>query len=155
MENSIWVFVLDKCSFYYLTKFFIPLLCKLSLWFDNVFVIIQEEARSVGQLRNQRLANLLGCCCEGDERLLVAEYMPNDTLAKHLFHCKSIKLTSHDSFDALPWQLAFVWLFFFSRIKYDQGCDQSSVIMELNLYSSFFIAITYFFQLATQCMYPW
>ncbi|MED6159150.1 Serine/threonine-protein kinase bsk3 [Stylosanthes scabra] len=27
-----------------------------------------EEARSVGQLRNQRLANLLGCCCEGDER---------------------------------------------------------------------------------------
>ncbi|XP_010273058.1 PREDICTED: probable serine/threonine-protein kinase At5g41260 isoform X2 [Nelumbo nucifera] len=45
-----------------------------------------EEARSVGQLRNRRLANLLGCCCEGDERLLVAEYMPNDTLAKHLFH---------------------------------------------------------------------
>jgi hypothetical protein len=35
------------------------------------------------------LANLLGCCCEGDERLLVAEYMPNDTLAKHLFHCES------------------------------------------------------------------
>ncbi|KAF7831775.1 putative serine/threonine-protein kinase [Senna tora] len=45
-----------------------------------------EEARSVGQLRNQRLANLIGCCCEGDERLLVAEYMPNETLAKHLFH---------------------------------------------------------------------
>ncbi|KAG6666827.1 hypothetical protein I3843_01G055700 [Carya illinoinensis] len=45
-----------------------------------------EEARSVGQLRNQRLANLLGCCCENDERLLVAEYMPNETLAKHLFH---------------------------------------------------------------------
>lgn len=45
-----------------------------------------EEARSVGQLRNHRLANLLGCCYEGDERLLVAEYMPNDTLAKHLFH---------------------------------------------------------------------
>ncbi|KAL5132849.1 Serine/threonine-protein kinase BSK3 [Glycine soja] len=45
-----------------------------------------EESRSVGQLRNQRLANLLGCCCEGEERLLVAEYMPNETLAKHLFH---------------------------------------------------------------------
>ncbi|KAJ4955674.1 hypothetical protein NE237_012457 [Protea cynaroides] len=45
-----------------------------------------EEARSVGQLRNHRLANLLGYCCESDERLLVAEYMPNDTLAKHLFH---------------------------------------------------------------------
>ncbi|XP_052113441.1 serine/threonine-protein kinase BSK3-like [Arachis duranensis] len=45
-----------------------------------------EEARSVGQLRHQRLENLLGCCCEGEERLLVAEYMPNETLAKHLFH---------------------------------------------------------------------
>ncbi|CAN6461719.1 unnamed protein product [Victoria cruziana] len=45
-----------------------------------------EEARVVGQLRNVRLANLVGCCAEGDERLLVAEYMPNDTLAKHLFH---------------------------------------------------------------------
>ncbi|KDP28643.1 hypothetical protein JCGZ_14414 [Jatropha curcas] len=45
-----------------------------------------EEARSVGQLRNLRLANLLGFCCEDDERLLVAEYLPNETLAKHLFH---------------------------------------------------------------------
>ncbi|XP_021754164.1 probable serine/threonine-protein kinase At5g41260 isoform X2 [Chenopodium quinoa] len=45
-----------------------------------------EEAKAVGQLRNNRLANLLGCCHEGDERLLVAEFMPNETLAKHLFH---------------------------------------------------------------------
>ncbi|XP_075508572.1 serine/threonine-protein kinase BSK7-like [Primulina tabacum] len=45
-----------------------------------------EEARAVGQLRNNRMANLLGCCAEGDERLLVAEFMPNETLAKHLFH---------------------------------------------------------------------
>ncbi|KAJ4732934.1 kinase with tetratricopeptide repeat domain-containing protein [Rhynchospora pubera] len=45
-----------------------------------------EEAKGVGKLRNGKLANLIGYCCEGDERLLVAEYMPNDTLAKHLFH---------------------------------------------------------------------
>ncbi|CAL9197064.1 unnamed protein product [Musa hybrid cultivar] len=45
-----------------------------------------EEARAVGQLRSDRLANLIGCCCEGDERLLVAEFMPHETLAKHLFH---------------------------------------------------------------------
>ncbi|CAL9069699.1 serine/threonine-protein kinase BSK1-like [Musa acuminata AAA Group] len=45
-----------------------------------------EEAWGVGKLRHRRLANLIGYCCEGDERLLVAEYMPNDTLAKHLFH---------------------------------------------------------------------
>ncbi|PON66210.1 Brassinosteroid signaling kinase [Parasponia andersonii] len=45
-----------------------------------------EEAGGVGKLRHRRLANLIGYCCDGDERLLVAEYMPNDTLAKHLFH---------------------------------------------------------------------
>ncbi|KAL6011865.1 Serine/threonine-protein kinase bsk1 [Asimina triloba] len=45
-----------------------------------------EEAWGVGKLRHRRLANLIGYCCDGDERLLVAEYMPNDTLAKHLFH---------------------------------------------------------------------
>ncbi|KAF3454611.1 hypothetical protein FNV43_RR05059 [Rhamnella rubrinervis] len=47
-----------------------------------------EEARAVGQLRSERLANLIGCCCDGDERLLVAEFMLNETLSKHLFHCK-------------------------------------------------------------------
>lgn len=47
----------------------------------------QTEASGVGKLRFKRLVNLIGCCAEGDERLLVAEYMPNDTLSKHLFHC--------------------------------------------------------------------
>lgn len=45
-----------------------------------------DEAWGVGKLRHKRLANLIGYCCDGEERLLVAEYMPNDTLAKHLFH---------------------------------------------------------------------
>ena len=40
------------------------------------------------------MANLLGCCYEGEERLLVAEFMPNETLAKHLFHCKILALFS-------------------------------------------------------------
>ncbi|KAL8092146.1 hypothetical protein AgCh_034440, partial [Apium graveolens] len=39
-----------------------------------------------GKLQFWRLANLIGYCCDGDERLLVAGYMPNDTLAIHLFH---------------------------------------------------------------------
>ena len=52
--------------------------------------LAQEEAKGVGKLRHKRLANLIGYCCEGDERLLVAEFMPNDTLAKHLFHCMII-----------------------------------------------------------------
>ncbi|KAG5253283.1 hypothetical protein OIU77_017476 [Salix suchowensis] len=48
-----------------------------------------EEARTVGSLRSERLANLIGCCCEAEERLLVAEFMPYETLAKHLFHWES------------------------------------------------------------------
>lgn len=51
--------------------------------------MLKDEARGVGKLRHKRLANLIGYCCDGDERLLVAEFMPNDTLAKHLFHCMS------------------------------------------------------------------
>ncbi|CAK9154851.1 unnamed protein product [Ilex paraguariensis] len=45
-----------------------------------------DEAWGVGKLRHERLANLIGYCSDGDERLLVADYMPNDTLVKHLFH---------------------------------------------------------------------
>lgn len=50
-------------------------------------LIGQAEAAGVGKVRHKRMVNLIGCCAEGDERLLVAEYMPNDTLSKHLFHC--------------------------------------------------------------------
>ncbi|KAK7859655.1 serine/threonine-protein kinase bsk2 [Quercus suber] len=47
----------------------------------------QQKRRQDFLMRHKRLLNLIGCCAEGDERLLVAEYMPNDTLSKHLFHC--------------------------------------------------------------------
>lgn len=60
-----------------------------SFGFCASVLVLQEEAWGVGKLRHRRLANLIGYCCDGDERLLVAEYMPNDTLAKHLFHCMS------------------------------------------------------------------
>ncbi|KHN25239.1 Putative serine/threonine-protein kinase [Glycine soja] len=62
-----------------------------SAWPDSRQFLVRadsafDEARAVGQLRSERLANLVGCCCEGEERLLVAEFMPNETLSKHLFH---------------------------------------------------------------------
>ncbi|KAL8094238.1 serine/threonine-protein kinase BSK5-like [Apium graveolens] len=58
-----------------------------SAWPDSHQFI--EEARLVGKLRSERLANLIGFCSDGHERLLVAEFMPHDTLAKHLFHWES------------------------------------------------------------------
>ena len=54
------------------------------------FFFFQEEAQAVGRCRSEDMANLIGCCSEGHERLLVAEYMPNGTLAKHLFHCERV-----------------------------------------------------------------
>ena len=57
---------------------------------------MQAEAAGVGKLRHKKLVNLIGCCAEGDERLLVAEYMPNDTLSKHLFHCKVYRILPRD-----------------------------------------------------------
>ncbi|PRQ34302.1 putative protein kinase RLK-Pelle-RLCK-XII-1 family [Rosa chinensis] len=58
-----------------------------SAWPDSYQFL--EEATAVGRLNNELLANLIGCCCHGNERLLVAEFMPNQTLSKHLFHRES------------------------------------------------------------------
>ncbi|GLT66050.1 hypothetical protein SLA2020_384440 [Shorea laevis] len=55
-----------------------------------------KEAAEVGKVQHKRLVNLIGCCAEGDERLLVAEYMPNDNLSKHLFHSEE---------KPLPWEM--------------------------------------------------
>ncbi|XP_039134299.1 serine/threonine-protein kinase BSK1-2-like [Dioscorea cayenensis subsp. rotundata] len=45
-----------------------------------------EAAIKAGGLRHRRLARLIGYCCQGDARILVAEFMPNGTLAKRLFN---------------------------------------------------------------------
>ncbi|GFP87003.1 probable serine/threonine-protein kinase at4g35230, partial [Phtheirospermum japonicum] len=47
-----------------------------------------DAAKEVGKLTHKRLAHMIGYYCDGDERLLVAEFMPNEMLAKHLFQCK-------------------------------------------------------------------
>lgn len=60
----------------------------------------------MGTLRSERLANLIGCCLEGEERLLVAEFMPNETLAKHLFHCE---LLLYFSFQNVLFKMGFSW----------------------------------------------
>ncbi|CAH8262653.1 unnamed protein product [Arabidopsis lyrata] len=56
-------------------------------WSDPKLFV--EEAQRVGKLRHKRLVNLIGYCCDGDKRFLVADLMPNDTLAKRLFQRKN------------------------------------------------------------------
>lgn len=56
--------------------------------FDSVSssFVSQEEARKVGKIRHKGVVKMIGCCCDGDERFLVAEFLPNDTLAKRFLH---------------------------------------------------------------------
>ncbi|KAM0942297.1 putative DNA (cytosine-5-)-methyltransferase [Dioscorea sansibarensis] len=49
-------------------------------------VLFREESIKAGKLRHRRLASLIGYCCDGNARLLVAEFCCNgDSLARHLF----------------------------------------------------------------------
>ncbi|EOA32165.1 hypothetical protein CARUB_v10015421mg, partial [Capsella rubella] len=50
-----------------------------------------EDAKSLGEIKHKRLVNLFGYCCDEDERLLVSDFMPNDTLAHRLFHRMSME----------------------------------------------------------------
>lgn len=52
----------------------------------------QSEIAVLSKVRHRHLVSLLGYSIEGNERLLVYEYMPQGALSSHLFHWKSLKL---------------------------------------------------------------
>lgn len=47
--------------------------------------VVQTEVNFLGQLRHSNLVKLIGFCSEGDNRLLVYEFMPKGSLENHLF----------------------------------------------------------------------
>lgn len=57
----------------------------------------QAEIAVLSKVRHRHLVSLLGYSVEGNERLLVYEYMPLGALSRHLFHWKSLNL------DPLSW----------------------------------------------------
>lgn len=52
----------------------------------------QAEIAVLSKVRHRHLVSLLGYSIEGNERILVYEYMPQGALSRHLFHWKSFKL---------------------------------------------------------------
>ncbi|XP_061349326.1 receptor-like kinase TMK3 [Gastrolobium bilobum] len=52
----------------------------------------EAEIAVLSKVRHRHLVSLLGYSIEGNERLLVYEYMPLGALSQHLFHWKSLNL---------------------------------------------------------------
>ncbi|ONI22146.1 hypothetical protein PRUPE_2G110200 [Prunus persica] len=87
------------------------------------------EAAGVGKVRHKRLVNLIGCCAEGDERLLVAEYMPNDTLSKHLFHWEK---------QPLPWDMRVRVAYYIAQALDHCNTENRKLYHDLNAYRVLF-----------------
>ncbi|OVA00106.1 Protein kinase domain [Macleaya cordata] len=87
------------------------------------------EASGVGKVRHKRLVNLIGCCAEGDERLLVAEFMPNDTLSKHLFHWDK---------QPLPWEMRLRVANYIAQALDHCNTENRKIYHDLNAYRILF-----------------
>lgn len=70
---------------------------RLKVWSDKAEVEFSVEVEMLAHVQHKNLLNVRGYCAEGQERLIVCDYMPNLSLLSHLHG-------HHSSESLLDWQ---------------------------------------------------